>query len=258
MGGLLYKDFAAVGGKRILRTLVLLSAGFLLLRMLLPGNAEADVLRISDASGDTGRVVDYLFYLGELSILLIGGFLINRLGAQILQIDERNRIREYVAAMPLGRKTYVTSKYAFVGIAVYALLSLYMIWHIVSLSFMGKGAPMDYSCLTAGAAIPLASLLLLLEAFELPLFLFWGKGTALSVKTAAIMLVGLAVLAFLLFGDLNVFQSLELDTVMRWAEEHTFLVILPSVLSPVIALGIYGLSCRISVCLYERKKASYE
>ena len=60
MGGLIYKDFVAVRGKRLAWILSSLTAVYIMLRMFFPGTE------------DINNITDSLFLLGELMILWMG------------------------------------------------------------------------------------------------------------------------------------------------------------------------------------------
>ena len=136
MAGLLYKDFAAVRGKRVVLILSVLTVLYVFLRMIFSGNG---------GFGNRGIIFDGVAFLGEYSCLCLGSYYINSLGAKIIQFDEKNRIRSYLSSMPVKKETYVASKYIFVLITSYVVFSLYEIWHITCIACMGSTSVKNFS-----------------------------------------------------------------------------------------------------------------
>lgn len=254
MGGLLYKDFAAVKGKRLVLWLTVLTVAYIALRVLFPGTGELEGFMAENDKGEIVNVIDTFFLMGEFTIIWLGCFMINDLGAKIVQYDEKNRIRGYLAAMPFEKKTYVASKYIFIAIAAYIIFSLYMLWHVVSIAFMGPGYSLDLSYMIAGFCIPFMCCVLLITSLELPMFLLMGNGKAMMIKVGIIMFIGVLVLGFLLFGDLTLLENWDIGLVISWAEKHEFELILLSVLSPAITMAFYYVSYRIAAYFYVRKE----
>lgn len=245
MAGLLYKDFAAVRGKRVVLVLSVLTVLYVFLRMIFSGNGHF---------GDWGIIFDGVAFLGEYSFLWLGSYYINSLGAKIIQSDEKNMIRSYLSSMPLKKETYVASKYIFVLITSYVVFSLYEIGHITCIACMGKTSIKNFSGLIAGFAVPFLCLVLLMSAIELPMFLLFGKAKTIMIKVGLVMFIAFLLLGYLLFGDLKIFEHLDINTLLKWKEAHAFEITLLSILSPVITLGLYYLSYRIAVRLFVKKE----
>ena len=136
MGGLLYKDFVAVRGKRFIWILVLLTIIFVALRMIFPGNTIFFDLGSVTENGVTVNLLDTYFLLGEFLVIWMGCYYTNDLASKILQYDQKDKIRGYLFSMPVKKSTYVAAKYIFIGITAYVFFSFYEIWHIISLSTM--------------------------------------------------------------------------------------------------------------------------
>ena len=240
MSGLLYKDFIAIKGKLLSWLLISLTAAYITLRVFFPGTVDIS----------TG----FFFVCGELTFLLMGCYFINSLSAKIIQLDEKDKIREYLSSMPIEKKTYVKSKFVFIGISTYILFSFYMIWHIVSLAFMAEGYNKEISYLLAGFALPFVSLVFLVSMTELLLYLIIGKTKAQIIKECLWILIGLLILAYLFFGDLNIFENWDIERLLNWAEAHEFSLTLLSVLSPLAVLLFGYILCHLGSKLYERKE----
>lgn len=240
MGGLLYKDFAALRGKRLLLVLIILTFAYTILRINFPGASEI--------SG----------FMPTFFILDFGCYFINTWSSKILVFDEKNKIRNYISSMPFSKKTYVASKYIFIAISTYVMLSFYMIWHVVNMAFMGESSIKEFTYLIAGFSIPFICMTLLISAIELPMFLALGKGKAMMVKVTISMIIGIVILGYILFGDLNVFENFDIEFVIKWAESHEIELVLLSILSPVITMILYYCSYRIALRLYEKKEYNNE
>jgi len=258
MGGLLYKDFVAIRGKRLVLILTILTALYIILRMLFPGTAQMDGFMVTNDAGETGNIIDTFFFMGESFNIFMASYIINTLGSRLLLLDEKSKVRGYLSSMPIKKETYVASKYVFIGISAYVSFSLYEVWHVACSAFMGGGFNIDFSNLIAGFSIPLICLMLVMAAIELPMFLLMGKAKAMMVKVGIGMLIGMMVLGYLLFGDLKVFEKWDISILVKWMDSHAFTLTLLSILSPVITLVLYYLSYRLAVYLYKRKEGTDE
>lgn len=258
MGGLLYKDFISVSGKKLL---VILSAGtvlYIVLRMLFPGTVVNPAFMVENEAGESINLLDSFFVMafGILVVGLIG--LLNGWVAKIVEGDTKNKIKGYLCAMPLGKNAYIASKYLFIGIAAYVFMSLMFIWEIACNAFCGT---MFQEIITAiGPFIPsLICLALLSASIELPMFIVMGKQNAMLVKTAVILLIAFICIGFLMFGDLNWFyEHFNIVLFVQWVQTHTVAVAVIQVLSPVMTMLIYVLSYRITCCLKNKEADDHE
>lgn len=76
MGGLLYKDFVAAKGKKLVWILVIATIVFTVLRMLFPGTAAFEDLVATTEDGKTVNMLDSLFLCGEVFICSGQAFLL--------------------------------------------------------------------------------------------------------------------------------------------------------------------------------------
>ena len=230
----------AARGKWVVWILISLTATYIILRIFLPGTENIST--------------DFFFVWGEFSLLWMGCYLINTLSTKIIKFDEKTKIRDSLFSMPIERKTYVASKFIFIGMSTYVLFSIYIIWHIASLAFMAEGNNKDLSYLLAGFAIPIVSLVLLVTMIELFLYLIIGTSKAPIIKEGLLILIGMLILAYLFFGDLNIFENWDMERLINWAEVHEFFLTLLSVLSPLVVLSFCYILYHFAVKLYERKE----
>ncbi|MBQ6106354.1 MAG: ABC-2 transporter permease [Lachnospiraceae bacterium] len=256
MSGLLYKDYAAVRGKRIVAILAALSAVYIVLRIAFPGTSVGDGALLTNDKGETANLIDLLFFLGEFCILFSGSYYVNRLASKLVEFDEKNKIRSYLMSMPFRKKTYVAAKFAFIGIASALIYGLYLVWHFAGLAFMGNAAPMAANLSKAFFKVSpiFISTVLFFTAIELGLFLILGRARAMRFKIALVMALGIAALAYLLFGDLDVFSNWDLSIITKAMETYRTKVILVSVVVVILAVATFLISMFITSELYEKKE----
>lgn len=254
MGGLLYKDFVAIKGKRLVWILVIVTVAYTILRMAFPGTVYMEQFIVTNDNGETGNLIDMFFIMGEFVVIWMGGWVINMFGLKTIQFDEKNKLRGYLSSLPFDKKAYVASKYIFTGILAYVAISLYLLWHVICTAFMGEGFIAGLSALIMSFSIPFISLVLLIMAVELPAFLIAGKDKSNMVIISIVMLVAIVILGYLLFGDLSVLEKINYEKIINWLDAHAFEMTLLFILFPMVTLGLYYLSYRIAAKLYVRKE----
>jgi hypothetical protein len=258
MGGFLYKDYLAIRGRKVLLAIALFFVLYGSLRALFPGERLLPGLTMVDGEGKPVNVLDTFFVMAESLVLLSFVSLLNGFVGKIAESDEKSKILKYLAAMPAGRRSYVASKYIFIGICNYVFLSLFMMLHVVDMAFiLPEGGFIEgFGRLLMTLAIPFFSLSILVAALELPLFLLLGKGKAMYVKVGLIMILGLFVVWFLLFGNLDLFENWDVGHLIDWAERHEFGLTFFVILSPFVTLALYYASYRLTAVLWERKEGA--
>ena len=255
MSGLLYKDYAAVRGKRIVAILAALSAVYLVLRIAFPGTSVGDGALLTNDKGETANLIDLLFFLGEFCILFSGSYYVNRLASKLVEFDEKNKIHGYLMSMPLRKKTYIVAKCAFIGIASALIYGLYLVWHFAGLAFMGNDALAANMSKAFFKVSPIfLSVVLFFTAIELGLFIILGRARAMRFKIALVMALGIAALTYLLFGDLDVFSKWDLSIITKALEAYRTRVIFVSVVVVILAVATFLLSMFITSGLYEKKE----
>lgn len=258
MGGLLYKDFVTVC--RIKKTnlvwlLVIATILYAILRISFPGNFGGTTFQGINDAGETVSILDSFF--GALLGVYIVFFMcmVNSIICKIIEGDDKNKIRLYLSGMPINRNTYIASKYIFVGISCYVLLSVAYIWGIVCYEYCEPGIFRDYCEMIMSFLLSVACLCIFIAAIELPLFLLSGKERATLVKTSFLALIVFVMIGFLLFGDITWFKENTLLSIMlTWFEEHNTEMVIFQTLSPVMTLGLYYLSYRFTCKFTARKE----
>ena len=250
MGGMLYKDFTAVKGKRILIILSVSTLVFLILRFVFPGSDLSETAKGTASFEFSGDFFLWALPLLEATVFFgLPSVLIKGLIAQ----DEKNKIMAFTKSLPFGKSSYIASKYVFLGVTVYAALSVSIIWCEIYFSRSGDNGFSDIVETLRSFLIILASASLLISGIELPFFLSLGSRRAVGVKTAVLELLFLFVIGWFFFGNLDVFENLDIFKLTEWAQNHEFEINIMVVLCPVIALTLYFLSYKLT-CLINRNR----
>lgn len=257
MGGLLYKDFVCVNRINKIKLtwiLTVLTVLYIALRIAFPGTADMKLFLAENEDGEIVNVVDTFFFTA-MGLFIVGTLgLMNGWTAKLIDMDDKNKIRGYISALPLEKNAYIASKYIFMAVSAYVFMSLSYVWAISCLAFCREGIVAD-TVQAAGGLIPaFACIALLFAAVDLPLFLLLGKEKAMFIKAALLMLIALAFLGFLLFGDLVWFgQHFDITRFVKWYESHQMETAAAVLLSPVLALVLYYASYRIT-CYFAGKE----
>lgn len=262
MAGLLYKDFVGIRGRRIVLIMIGCTLAFMVLRFLFPGNvgAAASFGMAENEAGElveitVGELRDSFLVMPPLLFMVAGLSLIPTWTAAICRHDERNRTRQYTAALPLAKNAYIASKYLFIGIAVYLLFSLDSIWIVIFNSVAGENNSSECLKIMSQFLMTFCGMLLVLAAIELPFFITLGVKKGMLVKTALIEGFAFLGMAYLFFGNLDVFKNFDIGIFVNWCEEHFVIAALISVLSPIAELFLFLLSYRITCRINQNREA---
>ena len=259
MGGLLYKDFVAMKGKRICIILLSVIALLCTLRMILPGNmAEGLDMIAENDQGTKINLLDIMFATVYLSIVVAMVCGIDVWCTRLSEADASCvRIKNFVYSLPVSANSYVASKYVFIVIATYVLISLLSIAGIVLAAFAETGYALDIIRMCEMLVLPVTSLFIFIAAIELPMYILLGREKGNLVKIALTLLIVFVLIGFMLFADLSWFLERK-DTFTRffnWYMNHQTEMTLVSLLSPVINLMLSYISYRITVFFKARQEA---
>ncbi|MBP5262596.1 MAG: ABC-2 transporter permease [Clostridiales bacterium] len=259
MGGLLYKDFVAMKGKRICIILLSVIALLCTLRMILPGNmAEGLDMIAENDQGTKINLLDIMFATVYLSIVVAMVCGIDVWCTRLSKADASCvRIKNFVYSLPVSANSYVASKYVFIVIATYVLISLLSIAGIVLAAFAETGYALDVIRMCEMLVLPLTSLLIFIAAIELPMYILLGREKGNLVKIALTLLIVFVLIGFMLFADLSWFLERK-DTFTRffnWYMKHQTEMTIASFLSPVTNLILFYISYRITVFFKARQEA---
>jgi hypothetical protein len=259
MGGLLYKDFVSVGGKKLVWIYIFLTIIYMILRMAFPGSAEYPELMAETEAGESVNLLDSIFVFLPCFFIIAAIYLLNSFVGKIVDGDNKNKIRGYLSALPLEKNTYVASKYIFIGIAAYVLLSAALIWNIICMAFCAEGIFLDLLEVMNAFIVPLICLALLSAAIELPMFILMGTQKAKLMKITIWLLIGLIMVGFLLFGNLQwLNEQFNITVFLDWYQTHTTETVLISVSFPVITLACCYFSYRITCYFSGKETINYE
>lgn len=256
MGGLLYKDFVSVSGKKLIVGITFFTLVYSVLRIAFSGCVRNELFMATNELGQEVNILDSFFIMGQ-GLFVVGVIgLMNGWVSKIVGGDQKNKIKNYVYSMPIEKNTYIASKYVFIGVSAYTFFSVAMIWSTICNAFCGEGNLLEVSTLLGAFLAPCISLVLLSAAIELPMFILMGRDKAMLVKIAIIMVIAFVVIGFLFFGDLNrIGEKLNIATFVEWCNTHAFAVSFIQVVSPVVILALYYMSYCIT-CHFNKKEAA--
>lgn len=259
MGGLMYKDFVAIKGKRICIILLSFIALLCILRVIFPGSmAEGLGMIAENDQGIKVNTLDLMFVMPYICIIFSIVCFIDIWCSRLSEADEScSRIRNYVSSLPVTANSYVASKYVFITIATYVLISLLSITGIVLAAFAEEGFVLDIIRMFELMVLPVTSLLILIASIELPLYILIGREKGNLVKVAIALLLVFVLFGFMLFADMSWLSEKETFFVkfFNWYMKNQTEIALASYLSPVIDLILFYLSYRITVFFKARQEA---
>ena len=259
MGGLLYKDFVSVRGKRFVCFLCVFTLVFILIRVMFPGDRYFDDLIAYAADGSRINLIDIILDMFAWMFIFMNMLFINRWTMEICSNDEKNKNHSFFAAMPYERHTYIASKYVFILIAAYVFFSVSQIWIISCGAFMSEEKMVDTLMAVNAMTLPVYSFMIFISAIELFLFIVLGKGKAMMIKVGFLLSIALCVIYILLFKDYSaLIDKIGIYSIVQWVEKNSFSMTLLQVLSPVITLICYWGSYRLCCLCCAGKERDYD
>lgn len=265
MAGLLYKDFVGIKGRRMVWILAGCTLFFLILRFVFPGNVTT-VMTGAMAENEAGELVkitvgdmrDMFLVMLPLLFIVAGFTLPATWTAAICRHDEKNKTRQYTRTLPLDKNAYIASKYLFIGIAVYVLFSLDTIWVIIFNSVAGDNTSTECLFILSQFLMAFCGLSLVLASIELPFYITFGVKKGTLLKTALLEIAAFLVMAYLLFGNLKVFENHNIYTFIDWCNNNLVLVTLISILSPAAELLIFWLSYQLTCRMNKNREVEID
>ena len=242
MAGLLYKDFKAIKGHYYIISFIVITI-FLIFSEIFGVNEEIDVL--------VGMCLSII-------PLVLLGMLVAKVEVGIIAADETKNAKLYLLSLPVSSKDYIASKYWFMLIGHYIVLSVSMFWSItyqiqVVDEWMNELVVNIISLLP-----PIICGSICLVAIELPFFVLAGSKKGEMIKTAILLMMMLGIFVFLLFGDLTILDALDLKKFFEYIEEHIDVLFKIQIFAPVISLILYYCSYVITCNIFERREIGYE
>ncbi|MBP5331302.1 MAG: ABC-2 transporter permease [Lachnospiraceae bacterium] len=258
MGGLLYKDFLSINGKKQVAVISVFTVLLVILKLIVAFADTPDAWLMENSEGEVMNFLEYLVSMPAQMLPIMCIAFIAMWIPNVIQNDEKSKIYAYLSATPLSKRTYIAEKYVFIGICIYSALSICMIWCVISMAFLQEGAVLDILMLISSFLIELFSLALIGASIEFPVFVAFGKEKGQMIKTGILEVLAWFAVAFLFFGNLDVFEKVDFNRIIEWAKTHSFALMFMAVISPLITLCVYYISYRISVRIYERKEREHE
>lgn len=255
MGGLLYKDFVSrnkIGKVKITWVIFGVTLLFIILRVVFPGTKELEGFMATNEQGEIINQVDVFFYMFYGLWLIFSLSMISV--SKIMGYDEKNKIKEYLSVMPIGKNTYVASKYVFVGIAAYVMMTVDYFWGISCAAFCRAGTNQNVVNMVNSFVVSFICIPLFLAAIEFPLYFSLGKEKAKRVMVVFWTVIAFIVVGFLMFGDLKLIENWDIGVFMAFVEKHKTGILIFQNMWPVIILILYYLSYRFSCYLYHKKE----
>lgn len=178
--------------------------------------------------------------------------------SESLANEERSIWASFAISSPLGARGQVKSKYYM----VFILNSIALVWVVVFdylfaaiYDDLMAGISTSIGMLTMGAS-------LLLSAIELPLLIRFGIKAGSVYKVILFLVIFIIVGIYLLFGDLSIFGTPEEFSMWLKSlfENEEFIRVLTifSGIEPMLTLGIYFLSYKLSCKLFCKGVENYE
>lgn len=238
MLGLLYKDYIAVKGKIFLMILFGQFALWSILNFLVTDEDLIDLIPMMA-----------LTIYAVLAFTLAGQYTLGLMNA-----DEGKKQKHYFLSLPIERKQYVASKYIFLAIAFYILQSV-VVFHLQVLMAQDAGTLQKTFTALLQVSLPMfLSICMIIAAIELLLYFSMGVKKAQGVSKGIVFLLLFVFAAYLMFGDLSVFDTMDLATFVTYLQEHMEMMYAVQILFPLVAIVVFYLSYRVSVKLFEKRE----
>lgn len=242
-----------IGKVRLTWIVLALTVIFGLIRVIFSGLSENAVMVTNDY-GQTVNALDMTLLMSLAIFIIMFMQWINDTVGRIINGDEKNKIQNYLYSMPIDKKTYIAAKYIFVGIMAYVFISVLYINGILFTAFCSEGTIRDLGQQII-ASIPLfMSIALFVAAIEFPMYILYGKEKCNMVITSLLLFIAFIVLGFLMFGNLSDWNGINIEGIMNFIENHVTEVTITQSFGPVIVLGLYYLSYRITCHFYKGKE----
>lgn len=256
MGGLLYKDFVAfnrIGKVKVTWLIFAFTVLFISLRMIFPGTGAIRDLMAEDSNGDIVNLIDIFFAQAYVCFMVFTTTHISQMIDGIVDNDDKNKTRGYLCSMPFDKKTYVASKYIFIGVAAYVYMSVSYVLGISCAAFCGESRALDVTNMVNGILLSYYCIVILIAALYLPMYLLLGKEKTRFILVGFGGSIALFVVGFLMFGDLTIFADFFINLV-EIAKNHMTEIMVFESLGTVITLLLYYLSYRVTCRLYIKKE----
>lgn len=104
----------------------------------------------------------------------------------------------------------------------------------------------------------LACIFMWIPTVELPFLIGFGANKGKQIKTGILIGILFICIIYFLFGDLTIFDKLDLMNVINYLKKHKGILLSLQVLIPYITFFLYYVSYRIALRLYDRRERDNE
>lgn len=178
--------------------------------------------------------------------------IVGLLNCEVFRHDERKAWTSFAMSLPQATKGVVQSKYYMVLIVNTIMLFLVFLMDCILVGFSG-----DIAVSTLLVAMMIYCWRMFLSAVEIPFILRFGYMSGMWVKGVVLGIVLGSVVVYGLFGDISFFlEGNVLEKIKTLFVEGNAIWILAWI--PYLTVGIYYLSYRISLKLYQKGAENYE
>lgn len=237
MAGLLYKDFVAVKGKLYVTVMLVLLVLMLAVRIAVPAVYIDEMVWAVSVFASLGL---YAVVVGMLEISLIAA-------------DEGRKQKQYFLSLPISGKQYVASKYLFLLLAFWVVLSFSVLLQSICL-IRCENEAMQEIIMGFDSLLPILTCgFMLISAIELPFFIGIGTKRGRQVKTGLLLLIFFLIIVFLLFGDLTLLDRINFMEVILYMKNHPGLLLCLQVFAPYGVLVLYYVSYRMSCVFFANR-----
>lgn len=162
--------------------------------------------------------------------------------------DDQNGWLRYRAALPLARRDIVVGRYlAIAACSLVALVALFVITMACVLAFPAVGIEMEQTSTPEifSACVASTAIVLVLVAIAQPFSIKFGGSRGVRYIGCALMFIGCLIYVASQFVLPDVFGGLA-----DWISYHPIASLAALV---VVSLAIYAASCKLSICIFEKK-----
>lgn len=237
MAGLLYKDFVAIKGKLYVALMFAILGLALAVRMFVPA------MYIDGPLWAVCLMVTLLFYF----------VVVGKLELSLIAADEGRKQKQYYLSLPVSRKQYVASKYLFLLLTFWAILSFSALLQTICLFSCENEAIQQMILMVNGLLPALTSGFMILPTVELPFFVGIGTKRGSQVKTGLVIALFFLIIVYLFFGDLTILDRINFMGILNYLKGHPSLLLVLQVLAPYGVMLLYYLSYRISCKLFAKR-----
>lgn len=238
MLGLLYKDFIAVKGKIYIYIMSVLTVLIIISKVLIK-DIEYDVLLI-------GLII--------WAALILYCVIFTKLELELLDSDEGRRRKQYYMSMPLSKETYVASKYLFLLITVYVIMSVVMFWIYISLCNSKESIAINTMTSILSALPSITCVYMIIPTIEMPFYIGFGTKKGMLIRTSIFCIIFFIVLVYIMFGDLSIIDKINVVAIIEYLKKHKEVALVLETFIPIVFSILYYVSYRLSLKVFKNKE----